>query len=497
MQKKFYLTTAIDYPNGAPHIGHVYEKLVADCYARWYRFLGVDVRFLTGSDENGQKLVKAAKEQGFDNTKSFVDVNVEKFKKLFKDLEITDDDFIRTTEERHAKVCGELWATLEKKGDIYFDRYSGHYCLACEAFYVESQAEGLKCPQHGTALEFIEEDGYFFKLGVHKDWILSHIDANPEFIFPSSARKEIVARLQGDELRNLSISRPNAGWGIPVPSNPKHVIYTWFDALINYYAAVADEPLRSKYWPADMHVIGKDITWFHAVIWPCMLHAAGVPVPKQIHVHGMVLAEDGKKMSKSLGNVIDPYDILGKFPLDILRYYILRAISSGHDGSFSMTGLIERNNNELANDFGNLALRVIKLAAKRLGNKVDASGVTPDFDFEPLGKDMSESMDAREHNRALDKLWEQINKVNAYLNVHEPWRIKDDEAKFKQHIYNGLYAVHCFATLMEPFVPHAAAKTLKFLGSKNEGLAGLKFGAREFNIGETESLFPKIEVEKK
>jgi len=493
---KFYITTAIDYPNGSPHIGHVYEKLIADTYARWYRFMGWDVRFLTGTDENGQKLVKAAQESGAADTRTFIDQNVEKFRQLCRDLQLTNDDFIRTTEKRHETVTQWLWQTLEKSGDIYFDRYAGHYCLACEAFYTESQAPELQCPQHHSALSFIEEDGYFFRMSKYQTWIVEHIQKHESFIFPGSARKEILSRLQGEELRDLSISRPAAGWGIAVPGNPQHVIYTWFDALINYFAAVYDEPLRSRYWPASMHLIGKDITWFHAVIWPIMLHAAQLPVHAQVHVHGMLLAEDGRKMSKSLGNVIDPYEVIGKFPLDMLRYYMVRAVASGSDGRFAIADLIDRNNNELANDFGNLALRVIKLAIKRLGQSVDAAGVTGDFDFTALGQEMSRLMDDREHNRALDRLWEGINKVNAYLNDHEPWRIKDDEAKFKQYIYNGLYSIHCFATLATAFIPDAAGKTLKMLGTEQAGVAGLKFGAHHFKFGEPESLFPKIETAK-
>lgn len=496
MSNYFYITTAIDYPNGAPHMGHVYEKVVSDAYARWYRWLGKDVRFLTGTDENGQKLVKGAEEAGFSTTEDFINVNVEKFRKLCADLQITNDDFIRTTEDRHKKVCADLWEALQKKGDIYFDRYSGWYCLGCEAFYLESQAPELKCPTHGTKLEHMEEDGFFLRTSKYQAWIVEHIRTHENFIFPSSARKEILSRIENEPLRDLSVSRPNEGWGIPVPSNKDHVMYTWFDALINYYAAVINESELKHYWPASMHVIGKDITWFHTVIWPIMLHAAGVAVPEQVHVHGMVLAADGRRMSKTLKNSFDPYEIIGTYPNDLLRYYLLRAFSSGQDGSFAIKDLIARNNNELANDFGNLALRVIKLSAKRTGDTIDRGSITQDLDATPIAKDMVALMDAREHSRALDKLWEFVNQVNAYLNVHEPWRIKDDEAKFKHYMYNAMYAVYAIACLLEPFVPEAAGKTLRFLGMKNEGLTGLEFTNRTFSLSETESLFPKIEPEK-
>jgi len=495
MSESFYVTTAIDYPNGAPHLGHVYEKIVTDTYARWYRLLGRNVRFLTGTDENGQKLVKAGEAAGFENTQEYVDANVDKFREICRDLDLTNNDFIRTTEERHHKVVQEIWEALEAKGDIYFDRYSGWYCYHCEAFYMESQVEELQCPVHGKKLDFLEEDGFFFRMSAYQKWIINHIKENPSFIFPSASRKEILSRLENDELRDLSVSRPNHGWGIPTPSKPDHVVYTWFDALINYYSAVREEPLKSTYWPAEMHVIGKDITWFHTVIWPVMLQAVGIALPKQIHVHGMLLAADGKKMSKSLDNVIDPYELIDHYSLDLIRYYMLRSISSGSDGRFSVSDMIDRNNNELANDFGNLALRVIKLSQKRIGETVDNEGISQEFDFLPLAEQMKEFMDQREHNRALDKLWESINQVNAYLNTHEPWRIKDDPEAFKNYMYNSLYAICCFATLLQPFVPVAAAKTLVMLGCKDEGLDGLVFGKHIFELGETESLFPKLEME--
>ncbi len=494
MLDPFYVTTAIDYPNGAPHLGHVYEKIITDTYARWYRLLGRQVRFLTGTDENGQKLVKAGEAAGYEDTQKYVDTNVEKFKELCRDLNLTHDDFIRTTEQRHHRVVQEIWETLEAKGDIYFDRYSGWYCYHCEAFYMEGQVEDLQCPVHGTKLDFLEEDGFFFRMSAYQNWIIDHIKSNPEFIFPNASRKEILSRLENDELRDLSVSRPNNGWGIPVPSKPEHVVYTWFDALINYYSAVREEPLKSSYWPAAMHVIGKDITWFHTVIWPVMLHAVNVSLPKQIHVHGMLLAADGRKMSKSLDNVIDPYELIDHYSLDLIRYYMVRAISSGSDGRFSVADMIDRNNNELANDFGNLALRVIKLSKKRIGDAIDSEGVTQEFNFIPLAEQMTQLMDQREHNRAVDKLWEAVNQVNAYLNTHEPWRIKDDPAAFKNYMYNSLYAIRCFAILLQPFIPTAAGKTLEMLSCKGVGMSGLEFGEYTFELGETEALFPKLEL---
>ena len=353
---KFYITTAIDYPNGRPHMGHAYEKIITDAYARWNRFLGKDTYFLTGTDENGQKLQESAAEKDL-KTIDFVDENVEHFKGLCKDVGLTNDDFIRTTEERHAEVVRELWGALEKKGDLYFGQYSGYYCLSCENFYTETQAHDKICPHHNKPLELKEEDGYFFKMSQYQEWIIKHIKSNEDFIVPKRAYKEILSRLESEPIKDVAFSRPNNGWGIPVPDNDKFVMYTWADALTNYYTALKAEGLKEKYWPADVHVIGKDITWFHTVIWPCMLHSLGIELPKQVYVHGMVLAADGKKMSKSLGNVVDPKDLLEKYPLDTFRYYILRGIPSHDDGAFSEKELVEKHNNELGNDFGNLIMR--------------------------------------------------------------------------------------------------------------------------------------------
>ncbi|HRK03159.1 MAG TPA: methionine--tRNA ligase, partial [Oligoflexia bacterium] len=344
-KKNFYITTAIDYPNGAPHMGHAYEKIITDAYARWARSSGLETYFLTGTDENGQKLAKSAEELNVP-TRKFVDDNAEIFKKLCSELKISNDDFIRTTESRHSKVVGEFWRKLEKNGDVYFDRYSGLYCLACETFYTETQASDRLCPEHKTKLELLEEEGYFFKMSKYEKWIKEFLTGNPAFVAPSEARNEIVSRLNSEPLKDLSISRPNKGWGIPVPGNDKFVVYTWFDALINYYSAVVGTS-HENYWPADLHVIGKDIGWFHTVIWPIMLHALGIPTPAQVYIHGMVLSEDGRKMSKSLGNGVDPFDVLKTYPLDSFRYFMLRSIPSGGNGRFSMKDLNQRHVSEL------------------------------------------------------------------------------------------------------------------------------------------------------
>lgn len=490
MSSKFYVTTAIDYPNGAPHMGHAYEKIVADAYARWNRFLGNETYFLTGTDENGQKLIESAKAAG-EETGPYVDKQVLKFKELIAKLNISNNDFIRTTEKRHEDVCKKLWNQLSEGGEIYAGKYSGKYCLACESFYTELQAPEGICPEHHKPLTLKEEEGYFFKLSNYHTWIVDHLKANPEFVVPKSKYNEILSRLEGEPLRDLAISRPNQGWGVEVPTDNKFVMYTWFDALINYYSALGEN--EQKFWPASMHVIGKDILWFHSVIWPCMLKAANIPLPKQVYVHGMILAEDGKKMSKSLGNGVDPMEMVAKYPVESFRYYLLRAISAGSDGAFSEKELIQKHNSELGNDLGNLIMRVVKLSLKIIDPIVDGSGVKQEIDLSETFNKMKSSMLACEHNRALDALWESINRLNQYVNEKEPWKLKEDPESFKTVVYNCLFGIQSVAYLISAFLPETAAGLLLPLGVKMGGIDDLKFGEIKYELSNPEALFPKIE----
>ena len=487
---KFYITTAIDYPNGRPHIGHAYEKIVADCHARWQRFLGNTTHFLTGTDENGQKLVGAAQKAGMD-TQSFVDQNVVMFRELCSQLRLSHDDFIRTTEERHKKVCSQLWQLLDEAGDIHFGHYSGQYCIHCENFYTASQAPDGVCPYHGTELEEKEEEGYFFKMSRYEDWIIRHIEENPQFVTPSKARKELLGRLKKEGVRDVAFSRPQQGWGIPVPGDERFVMYTWADALVNYYSAVSGQ---GNWWPADVHVIGKDITWFHCIIWPCMLKALKRDLPKQVYVHGMVLGEGGKKMSKSLGNVIDPFDMLEKYPLDTFRYYLLRHIPAKEDGSFSESELIEKHNNELSNDYGNLIMRVLKLSLKNLESKIEGEGVAQSISFEKTFRQMKELMESRDHNLALNTLWQGVNELNSCINEWEPWKHKNDAKKLQPIIYNCCFGIHSLALLLSSFLPEAGAKTLEWLGVSPSSFEDLRFGKVVYNLSMPEILFHKVFV---
>lgn len=492
MSKQFYITTAIDYPNGAPHMGHAYEKIITDTYARWYRWMGYDTYFLTGTDENGQKLAKTAEAARVD-TRKFVDEQSEVFRQLCKDLHLSNDDFIRTTEPRHIAVAQKLWRILEEKGDIYEGEYSGLYCLNCEAFYTDLQADDGKCPNHGTALEEIKEKGFFFRLSSYADWIEKHIEQHAQFVAPDNARKEILNRIKKDKVRDISVSRPNTGWGIPIPGHEDFVMYTWFDALINYLSAVLAKEETQKFWPAQCHVIGKDIVWFHCVIWPCMLHAADWKQPEQVYVHGMVLGEDGRKMSKSVGNGIDPYEVLKKYPIDSFRYYLLRAIPSGLDGAFVLADLEKRHNHELANDYGNLLMRVVKLAMKKRGSDFSAESVTKAFDFSGLATGVHGLMEKREHHRAIDLIWEKVNEVNLYLNEKEPWKVDAQTDDFKSIIYNSLYALYCLAGVLSAFMPGVSEKTLAVLGAGESNPSDFNFGAHSFKLTTPEPLFPKFE----
>ena len=487
---KFYITTAIDYPNASPHMGHAYEKIVADCYARWHRFLGDSTYFLTGTDENGQKLSEAAQSSG-EPVKSFVDKNVAIFQELCSKLNISHDDFIRTTDDRHKKVCQELWKKLDAGGDIVFGKYSGDYCLSCENFYTSLQApEGL-CPYHHKKLELKEEEGYFFKMSRYGEWIIDYLEKHPNFIVPAKIHRELTSRLKKDGVKDVAFSRPNKDWGIPVPGDERFVMYTWADALVNYYSGVVSTG-REELWPAEVHVIGKDIIWFHCVIWPCMLQAAKLELPRQVYVHGMVLGSDGKKMSKSLGNVLDPLSLLEQYPLDTFRYYMLRSLPAQEDGIFSEKELVERHNCELGNDYGNLIMRVVKLALNALGSDIEGTGVKQDVSLDKTFHQMSEHMKMREHHRALDTLWRGVNDINGYVNTQEPWKHKKNPDSLRPIIYNCCFALHSLALLLSPFLPSTSTQTLAWLGVDNTAFDKLHFGEITYHLSTPEALFQKI-----
>ena len=379
------------------------------------------------------------------------------------------------------------------KNQVYFDEYSGQYCYDCENFYTEIQAPNKHCPHHGVPLTEKRENGYFFKLSEHREWLIAYINQHPKFIVPRSAEKEILSRLEGEEgLRDLAISRPKEEeWGIAVPGNDAFVMYTWFDAVINYYSAL-DPKQREKFWPANCHVIGKDIVWFHTVIWPSILRACELPLPQTVYVHGMVLGADGQKMSKTLGNVVDPQDVIERYPIDSFRYYILRAISSSSDGRFSEKDLQERHNTELSNEFGNLIFRVVKFALKQGIETLSGQNVEQELCFKNMAEKFSQHVENYEHNRAIDCLWESVRKTNQYLNEKGPWRVKDKPEQLHSILYNCLHAIHVFCFYLAPVMPEKAKEAARYLGGELDHNPVGHFGQTIFQLQMPEVLFAKF-----
>jgi methionyl-tRNA synthetase len=482
---KFYITTAIDYVNARPHLGHAYEKICADVLARWHRLDGREVFFLTGTDENAQKNVQAAKETGKD-VKSFVDENTKEFKRLCEVYNISYDDFIRTTEERHRRVSQSFFQRIHENKDIYKGKYRGLYCVGCEAFYLEKDLVNGKCPEHGKRPEWIEEENYFFRLSKYHKQILELIEKNPKFILPETRRNEILSRLK-NPLRDLSVSRCNVEWGIPVPFDKEQKIYVWFDALLNYISALGfpDKEKFKEFWPADIHLIGTGINWFHSVIWPAMLMSAGVEPPKGVFVHGYINI-GGKKLSKSKGLVIDPFEIVKKFGADQVRYFLVKEIPFGEDGEFSEDALKERINGELVSDLGNLVNRVLTIAEKFSG---DIKG-TPELDKKLDFRKIKGFMDKLELHHALACVWDFIRASNKYINEKEPWNLKGPE--LGEVLYNLLEALRVIAILINPFIPQTSEKICKQLGVSLGKFNDLRFKDFKGKPKKGELLFQKV-----
>jgi len=461
-KKKFYITTAIDYVNAAPHIGHLYEKICADVIARFHRLKGEDVFFLTGTDENAQKNEKAAKEAGI-AVKDFVEKNAKKFKEMDEVFNVSYDDFIRTTEKRHVIVSQLIFKKLFDNGDIYKGHYEGFYCYGCEEFKTEKDLVNGKCPEHDKRPELLKEESYFFRLSKYQKEILKLLEGG--FVVPDERRNEIIARIKEDNLKDLSVSRQNIKWGIDTPIDSKHKIYVWLDALVNYISAL-DYPngkKYKKYWPADIHLIGKGINWFHSVIWPAVLLSAKIHLPKMILVHGYVNVEGGK-MSKSIGNVVNPFDLAKKYQIDAVRYFLLREIPTVQDGDFSEKILIERTNNELVANMGNFIHRTLTF----LWNNFD--GTVPkvckkdslDKEFENHIRTIAETVGKYMEENQLDKGLKTISDFSTFCNQYfqkkEPWKTKDCNC-----LYYSVNAVRSLAILLEPFIPESSEKLWKQL----------------------------------
>lgn len=470
---RFFLTTAISYPNGKPHLGHAYELIAADAIARFMRLDGRDVFFLTGTDEHGLKMVQTAEREGID-VRALANRNAQAFRDMGKALGASNDDFIRTTEARHYASCQAIWKRMEANGDIYLSKYSGWYSVRDESFFDESELSGegdKRFAPSGAPVEWVEEESYFFRLSKYQDKLLAHYQANPDYIGPDTRKNEVVSFVTRG-LEDLSISRKTFTWGIPVPGDDKHVMYVWVDALTNYITACGfpdEQAERYAYWPASLHLIGKDIVRFHAVIWPAMLMSAGLPLPKRVFGHGF-LTNRGEKMSKSTGNVLDPIAMAEQYGLDAFRYFFLREISFGSDGSYSHEAIVGRLNADLANDLGNLAQRSLSMVNKNCEAKVPAKGVLSDEDKALLDAAYALRVDARAAmgdfalHTILNAIWKVVGDTNRYFAGQAPWALKKtDPTRMETVLWVTAEVLRVVALLTQPFIPLASAKLLDLL----------------------------------
>lgn len=502
----FCISTPIYYVNDVPHIGHSYTTIAADVLARYKRMMGYDVFFLTGTDEHGQKIQRAARANN-ENPSEFVDRVVIRFKRLWEKLCISNDDFIRTSENRHVSRVQRVFRKIYEKGDIYPGMYEGWYCIPCESFWTDGQLVDNKCPECNRPVDRLKEENYFFRLSKYRDSIIEHFEKHSDFIRPDSRRNELWKRIMAG-VDDISVSRATVEWGIPVPMNPRHTIYVWIDALLNYITALGydDEPGRfEKYWPANVHIIGKEILWFHGVIWPAILMSLGIEVPRQIYAHGWWLVE-GQKISKSLGNVIDPIAIADTYGVDAYRYFILREVPFGLDGNFSYTALVNRVNSDLSNDLGNLLHRTLTMIEKYF------SGVVPEPSSESsMGRELMRhtallqekialEMDNLQFSRCLEAIWEFVALSNKFVEDSKPWVLVKDKARstdLRAAIYNLTEAIRIISVYIYPFMPNAAVETQKQLGLSPPypdlvtKWGNIKHGTR---VNKGKPLFPKVEM---
>ena len=509
MNKNYYITTPIYYPSAKPHIGHAYTSIIADFFARFKRIDGFNVHFLTGTDEHGLKIQRAAEGKNIEPLK-FCDEISETFRNLSKTLNLSNTDFIRTTEERHKKTVQHLWSVLENNEDIYLSKYSGWYSVSDEAFYNEDEIiekNGNKIAiTSGSSVEWIEEESYFFKLSKWQDKLLEYYENNLDFISPKTKRNEVINFVKSG-LKDLSISRKAFSWGIKVPNNPDHVIYVWLDALTNYISALnypdINDKLFKKFWPATIHLIGKDILRFHAVYWPAFLMAAKIPLPKKIYGHGWILSGD-EKMSKSKGNILDPLDIIETYGLDPLRYYLIKEVSFGNDGNISQDKLEDCINSDLANNYGNLCQRVTAFAEKNCSSKVPEIISFNSDDLVMLNRftesleTIRKEIDNQNINFYINFIVSSLFEANKYFNDQEPWKKKDDKERLNTIVYTSLEMIRKISFMLYPIIPGSIEKALKIFNLNNDDInfesiashQNLKAGDK---INKIDILFKKIE----
>lgn len=511
--KTFYITTPIYYPSDKLHIGHSYTTVAADAMARYKRLRGYDVMFLTGTDEHGQKIQRIAEEKGV-TPKEYVDKIVAGIKELWKLLDISNDRFIRTTDKQHEEVVQKIFKKLYDQGDIYKSEYEGWYCTPCESFWTEVQLKEGKCPDCGRHVELTKEESYFFRLSKYQDRLIQHIENNPEFIQPVSRQNEMLNNFLRPGLEDLCVSRTTFNWGIPVTFDDKHVVYVWVDALSNYITALGylteqDSDYR-KYWPADVHLVGKEIVRFHTIIWPAMLMALGEPLPKQVFGHGWLLLEGGK-MSKSKGNVVDPVILVDKYGVDAVRYFLLREVPFGSDGIFSNEALINRINSDLANDLGNLVNRTNAMIRKYFDGQLPEKKEAGEFDEDLKNMAVStpikveEYMDKLQFSSALSEIWKLVSRTNKYIDETTPWVLAKDDGKCDRLaavLYNLAESIRIISILIQPFMPNTSPVIWQQMGI-TEGIetewdSSKTWGKlrTDIKVNSASAIFPRIDIEK-